>query len=132
MATTSWWLPLLERDRLLPLFVGLGDCDFSLDEFSGAPDSTDLLLLLELLLCVELGVVDLLRDRDFLGEERAADSTDALRDLERLERSTELECDGDRSNNIKNQTSKITKFCITTTLLRSMMRQSTNLFYFAF
>lgn len=61
------------------------------------PDSTDLLLLLELLLCVELGVVDLLLDRDFLGEECAADSTDALRDLERLERSTELECDGDRS-----------------------------------
>lgn len=78
--------------------------------------------------------MDLLLERDFLGEECAADSTDALRDLERLERSTELECDGDRSNNEnKIQTLKITNFCITTTtLLKRMMRQSTNLFYFAF
>lgn len=63
------------------------------------PDSTD--LLLELRLCAEFGVVDRLRERDFLGEECAADSTETLRDLERLERSTELECDGERSNDLK-------------------------------
>lgn len=90
--TSGWWLPLLERDRL---FTEVGDCDFSLDEFKGVSDSADLLLLFELLSCGECDV-DRLLDRDFRGEECAFDSTE-LRDLERLDRSTALEGDGDRS-----------------------------------
>lgn len=42
--------------------------------------------------------MDRLRDRDFLGEECAFESTE-LRDLDRLERSTALDGDGERSNN---------------------------------
>lgn len=129
--TSGWWLPLLERDRL---FTEVGDCDFSLDEFRGVSDSTDLLLLFELLSCGECDV-DRLLDRDFRGEECAFDSTE-LRDLERLERSTALEGDGDRSNCKKGHTKLriFTKQTLTTTLslYELMMRQCTNLLYFAF
>lgn len=80
--------------------MGFGDCDFSRDEFKGVSDSADPLLLR---LSAETGLV--LLERDFLGDECADDSAEPLRDLERLERSTELECDGGRSENMDKKTS---------------------------